>query len=224
MSTAPSIYVSPIARKIILEKLDTYKEPGMAFYENLMRIPSIHRALARLYNSLQTEEITEPDNTEISAAASDILRSVVVFTHASLESFLRDIVKPNSNQSFNSGSEITRALKKGGIDAKYFQKHIPIIDTMIQRRHKIVHKADNFVIHGKRTLTPLTLEEVNIWTHETLKFFFCCVFAILVSPKVIEEMNERLKSEGQTHTLITIKEINQVFIDRYPEWEMPSLE
>jgi hypothetical protein len=74
---------------------------------------------------------------------ADLLRTLVVFLHASLEDFVRShLRKPNKKVSFSSTVDISRALSRLGLDANAFSDLFPPIIQLTNRRHRIVHRAD----------------------------------------------------------------------------------
>lgn len=73
----------------------------------------------------------------------DILRSIVVFLHATFEVVLTShIPKPNKKLSFYSRPDLDKALKLSGIDSKPFKYLYPPLTQMAKRRKRIVHEAD----------------------------------------------------------------------------------
>ena len=76
-------------------------------------------------------------------ARADILRAIVVFLHATFEVVLRShIPKPNRSLSFYSRTDLEKALKLSGVDAKPFNVLFPPLTQMAKRRKRIVHEAD----------------------------------------------------------------------------------
>ena len=74
---------------------------------------------------------------------ADILRSIVVFLHATFEVVLRSrIPKPNKSLSFYSRTDLDKALTLSGIDAKPFAPLYAPLTQMAKRRKRIVHEAD----------------------------------------------------------------------------------
>jgi hypothetical protein len=74
---------------------------------------------------------------------ADILRTIVVFLHATFEDVLRYYLpKPNKSLSFYSKSDLDKALKKSGINAMPFKSLYPPLTQMAKRRTQIVHNAD----------------------------------------------------------------------------------
>jgi len=78
-----------------------------------------------------------------SGTRADILRSIVVFLHATFEVALRSHVpKPSRSLSFYSRTDLDKALKLSGIDATPFRFLYPPLTQMAKRRKRIVHEAD----------------------------------------------------------------------------------
>jgi hypothetical protein len=105
------------------------------FHLNMGRI----NGLVKL--ALSDLDLTRP--FQIDGAKADILRSIVVFLHATFEDVLRrHLPKPNKSLSFYSGNDIDKALKLSGIDVKPFKPLYPPLTQMAKRRKRIVHQAD----------------------------------------------------------------------------------
>jgi hypothetical protein len=142
--------------------------------------------------------------------ASDILRSAVVFLHASLEDFLRSVASillPYSDEktldniplvgteysrpekfflgslavhrgksildviqesvdkhlltsTYNNKKDISRLLDSLGVRDNDVTSLIPRLETLIKRRHQIVHRADK---QRQDELEPITSEQVQEW-------------------------------------------------------------
>jgi hypothetical protein len=74
---------------------------------------------------------------------ADILRTIVVFLHATFEDALRShITKRGRSLSFYSRTDLDKALKSSGIDATPFKSLYPPLTQMAKRRKRIVHEAD----------------------------------------------------------------------------------
>jgi hypothetical protein len=74
---------------------------------------------------------------------ADILRSIVVFLHATFEVVLRGhLPRPNRSLSFYSSSDLDKALRLSKIDAIPFRDLYPPLTEMAKRRKRIVHEAD----------------------------------------------------------------------------------
>jgi len=108
------------------------------FLLNMGRI----NGLVRLLNS--TEALMPTGLLQSEGARADILRSIVVFLHATFEDFVRSHIRSPKKQSwcFCSGTDLDKALKLSGIDAKPFKSLHPTLTQMAKRRNQIVHHAD----------------------------------------------------------------------------------
>lgn len=74
---------------------------------------------------------------------ADILRTIVVFLHASFEDVLRShLPRQNKKLTFSSGGDLDKALTLSGIDPKPFKHLFPPLTQMAKRRNRIVHNAD----------------------------------------------------------------------------------
>lgn len=114
-----------------------------AFRLNMHRI----NGLVRVLSSHDDLKSTAPLASS-SGVRADILRSVVVFLHATFEVVLRShIPKPGRSLSFYSRTDLDKALKASGIDATPFQILYPPLTQMAKRRKRIVHEAD--LEHGE---------------------------------------------------------------------------
>lgn len=93
----------------------------------------------------------------------DVARSAVVFLHASLEDFLRGLATCKSRRdrnTFNNTREIEALLTALGIDYSNQREYLPRIESMMRRRHRIVHHAD-LPMPGSTEPTDLTLDDVK---------------------------------------------------------------
>jgi hypothetical protein len=107
------------------------------FLLNMARISG----LVRLVNSSEALKPTMIFRSE--GTRADILRSIVVFLHATFEVVLRShLPNPNKTLSFYSRTDLDKALKRSRIDPKPFKPLYPPLTEMAKRRHRIVHEAD----------------------------------------------------------------------------------
>jgi hypothetical protein len=74
--------------------------------------------------------------------SADIFRLIIVFLHAAVEDLVRSQLPGNKQFSFQSGSDIDKALKKAGFDSSSLKPLYPPLTTMAKRRNRIVHEAD----------------------------------------------------------------------------------
>lgn len=108
------------------------------FHLNMGRINGLVKLIFSDFDLLRPMEPFQSDGVR-----ADILRAIVVFLHATFEGILRSHVpKPNKSLSFYSGTDIDKAFKQSGIDAKPFKPLYPPLTQMAKRRKRIVHEAD----------------------------------------------------------------------------------
>jgi hypothetical protein len=75
-------------------------------------------------------------------ARADILRSIVVFLHATFEVSIRSYVPKPSSKGLYSRHDFDKALRRAGLDPAPFQSLYPPLTQMAKRRKQIVHDAD----------------------------------------------------------------------------------
>src|ERR1035441_1198684 len=73
----------------------------------------------------------------------DILRSIVVFLHATFEELIRSH-SPRAKERFcfYLGSDLDKVLLRSGFDPQRFKSLYPPLTAMAKRRNEIVHHAD----------------------------------------------------------------------------------
>jgi hypothetical protein len=97
--------------------------------------------LVRLLNSSDALRPTGIFQSE--EARADILRSIVVFLHATFEVVVRGFLpNPNKSLSIYSSTDLDKALKLSRIDTTPFKPLYPPLTQMAKRRKRIVHEAD----------------------------------------------------------------------------------
>lgn len=108
------------------------------FHINMSRINGLVNLIFYDVDQLRPTGLFQSDGTR-----ADILRTIVVFLHATFEDVLRSkLSKVNKSISFYSRTDIEKALKQSGVDAKPFRIiYLPLIQ-MAKRRKRIVHEAD----------------------------------------------------------------------------------
>jgi hypothetical protein len=69
--------------------------------------------------------------------------------------------------SYNSASDVARALEQCGLDISFVKKFFPAIDAMIKRRHQIVHRADRDFGNRRRKLvaSKITAYQTRLWIY-----------------------------------------------------------
>jgi hypothetical protein len=73
---------------------------------------------------------------------ADIFRLIVVFLHATVEDLVRSQLPPRRQFSFQSGTDIDKALMRAGFDSSSLKPLYPPLTAMAKRRNRIVHEAD----------------------------------------------------------------------------------
>lgn len=108
------------------------------FHLNMGRINGLVKLIFSDFDALRPTRVFQS-----SGARADILRSIVVFLHATFEDVLRShLPKPNKSLSFYSRNDLEKALKLSSIDTKPFRPLYPPLTQMAKRRNRIVHQAD----------------------------------------------------------------------------------
>ncbi len=77
--------------------------------------------------------------------------------------------------SFNSTTDIANALKKSGIDISKLRKYFSQLNEMIERRHRIVHRADRIGIPGNTELCSINSTSVEDWVKAVCAFIYTLV-------------------------------------------------
>ena len=155
-------------------------------------------------------------------ARADILRSIVVFLHATFEVVLRShIPKPNRSLSFYSRTDLEKALKLSGVDAEPFRPLFPPLTQMAKRRKRIVREAD--LSNGAFQLWDVGDDWQLIMWLMAVPAFYCQLRTSLQTANVVERtMYERLRTSMLSH----VKFGNQLlaFPNVPPELRVQALE
>lgn len=122
--------------------------------------------------------------------ADDVLRAAVVLAHAYLEDFLRTVSGKDKN--FSDIKAIENVVVGLGLDLSKHNQDFPLLDTMISRRHQIVHRADRVKAtptpgHDTYRIQPIQALEVQNWLLATYKFMAVIVSARVRVPEAPEE-------------------------------------
>ncbi|MFZ4439949.1 MAG: HEPN domain-containing protein [Syntrophales bacterium] len=182
--------------------------------ENLLRAEN----LVNLYKSIHkvTDGEQAEGNTNIE---TDILRSAIVFIHASLEDFLRsissahlpraseealnkiplsgkerkhdriylgeltrfrgmtinDVIQDSVDKyleqsNYNNTDEIAKLLQNLGIKPNEINENFDILQQMMKRRHRIVHRADRLDANTSGRLEEIKDETIKQWIDITRDF------------------------------------------------------
>jgi hypothetical protein len=143
------------------------------FNGNLERVEH----LVALYETLTTGPGRRPVDT------SDILRSAVVFLHATLEDFLRSLLEwklPSAQaiadhlerSNFNNPGDVSSVLESIGLMRSLLDPYRNKLGPMMKRRHWIVHRADrnNATGSGQHAALGLPKATVEAWSIAVKQF------------------------------------------------------
>src|ERR1700751_4235624 len=106
------------------------------FLLNMSRIHGLVRVTQWDRDELKPSSLFQSDRIR-----ADILRSSIVFLHATFEDVVRSRIplpKQGKKWVFYSGTHIDKALKLAGIDARPFQSLYPTLTQLAKRRNRIV--------------------------------------------------------------------------------------
>ena len=82
------------------------------FHLNMRRIDDLTNLIVLDIDSLRPTGLFQSEGVR-----ADILRTIVVFLHATFEDVLRSIARqPNKKMSFYSGADIDKVLRQSGLD------------------------------------------------------------------------------------------------------------
>lgn len=106
----------------------------------------------------------------------DVLRSAVVFMHATIDDVLRTMAIRNLSQpqwksrTYNTISDIKKLLSAMGIEVPPYESYFSTIKSMLKRRHQIVHNGDRRGPPGMRnppidSIDPLVVRDWYIATN-----------------------------------------------------------
>jgi hypothetical protein len=126
------------------------------FVLNMERIHGLVKLIFSDVDALQPTGIFRSEGPR-----ADILRTIVVFLHATFEDMLRSSAPQGKrNWNFYSREDIEKVLKRGGLDAAPFRRLFPTVCQMAKRRKRIVHEAD---LSKKTDAAPAAWTHVDNW-------------------------------------------------------------
>lgn len=130
---------------------------------------------------------------------ADILRSVVVFLHATFEVVVRThIPKANRRWNFYSGIDLEIALKSSGIEARPFRFLYPPLTQMAKRRKRIVHEAD--FLHGDFHDWTITDDwELIMWLTAVVAFYYQLRISLHAEDIVERAMYKKVRAAMSSH-------------------------
>jgi hypothetical protein len=188
----------------------------------LMNMGRINGLVALVFSN---ETLKPTGVLQSTGARADILRSIVVFLHATFEVLLRShLPKPNRSMAFYSRTDLDKALVQSGIDSKPFQALYPPLTQMAQRRHRIVHDADI----SKRTDTVsegwgiVDDWQLIMWLMAVPAFYYQLLISFNAGSAIDRRMHDRLMNAMLRHADFA----NQLlaFSKQPPELQREALE
>jgi hypothetical protein len=98
----------------------------------------------------------------------------------------RSVAQHLERTTYNSAAEIAALLRGMGVDVSRVEKYFPALEEMIQRRHRIVHRADRVeqLGRGRHHAKPLAVSTVENWIMAAQGFMTETMAAIAVAPLV----------------------------------------
>ncbi|MEO7032881.1 MAG: hypothetical protein ABI548_03535 [Polyangiaceae bacterium] len=131
---------------------------------------------------------------------ADILRSIVVFLHASFEVAFRCFLpKTAGSASFYSRTDFDKALKRIGVDAAPFRPLYPPLTQMAKRRKEIVHNADLDHDAKPREWSIADDWQLIIWLMAVPAFYYQLRLSLNLANNVEQAMYERLQIAMTKH-------------------------
>jgi hypothetical protein len=164
------------------------------FLLNMTRISGLVLILSS-HDTLKPTTVLGPS----SGGRADILRSIVVFLHATFEVALRShLPKPSRSMSFYSRTDLDKALASSGIDATPFRFLYPPLTQMAKRRKRIVHEAD--LLHGDVHEWSLTDDwQLIMWLLAVPAFYFRLRISLRAANEVEHTIYENLRTAMTSH-------------------------
>jgi len=106
--------------------------------------------------------------------SADIFRLIVVFLHATVEDLVRSQRPGNKKFSFQSGTDIDKALKHAGFDPSSLKPLYRPLTAMAKRRNRIVHEAD-LASNSSTVVEPWGMSDtwqILQWNLAVLAFYY----------------------------------------------------
>lgn len=164
------------------------------FHLNMSRISGLVALLAS-HDALKSTTVFGSSGL----ARADILRSIVVFLHATFEVALRGhLSNPSRSLSFYSRTDLEKALKFSGIDATPFRFLYPPLTQMAKRRKRIVHEAD--LLQGESHEWGIADDwQLIMWLLAVPEFYYQLRISLDAANAVERTMHERLRIAMASH-------------------------
>ena len=145
--------------------------------------------------------------------SADIFRLIVVFLHASVEDLVRSQLTGKRLFSFQSGSDIDKALKSAGFDPSPLRPLYRPLTAMTKRRNRIVHDAD-LASKSSTIVEPWSvadLWQILHWNLAVLAFYYQMLIVLTEPHHVfIEKYNNARKAMDESikfaHQLMSFPE------------------
>jgi hypothetical protein len=165
-----------------------------AFHLNMSRISQLVQIIES-HDSLKPTTLFGPS----SGVRADILRSIVVFLHATFEVAIRShIPRRGCGWSFYSGADLDKALTSSGIDGKPFRSLYPPLTQMAKRRNRIVHEAD--LVDGDHYEWNIADDwQLIIWLLAVPTFYYQLRISLHAANVVEQTMYDSLRAAMTSH-------------------------
>lgn len=141
-----------VAKEVVLKGIEQYIHIETVFRENMRRINKLFKAYSVLFLLLETGKSKVLDQYE--DAYADTLRAIVVFTHSSVETLLREIMRLRMKEQASTSPDIL--------------KDIPLIGTSSYNRSPKFSLKD---LHNYRNKSVLQVVNESIDEHVSRKSF-----------------------------------------------------
>lgn len=133
--------------------------------------------------------------------SADIFRLIVVFLHATVEDLVRSQLPANSQFSFQSGTDIDKAIKRAGFDPKSLKPLYRPLTAMAKRRNRIVHEAD-LASRTSTIVEPWGMADtwqLLQWNLAVVGFFYRIIIVLTGPHQGIEERYKNTLRAMHTH-------------------------
>jgi hypothetical protein len=167
------------------------------FHLNMRRIDDLTNLIVLDIDSLRPTGLFQSEGVR-----ADILRTIVVFLHATFEDVLRSMARqPNKKISFYSGADIDKVLRQSGLDPRPFKPLYPPLTQMAKRRKRIVHEADlsKPTDTVSEVWTIVDDWQLIMWLMAVRGFYYQLRISVNAASAVERAMCERLRKAMQSH-------------------------
>lgn len=144
----------------------------------------MHAALEELIRSLIVAACASAPKAEIDKvplfspkrsrqAEKFLLGALIEYKHLTIEDLIQKSIEQHfRNQTFNNRADLMRAMEIIGANKKLADKMLPTLDSMLDRRHQIVHRVDRPKIEDDQWIraTSLSPRHVEKWAKTVREF------------------------------------------------------